>query len=598
MMPASGQDQSERTVVLVKATGIAGRVVSILPFVAVSLVPLALLLFAHHRLAVDVPYGGDDWWFLETLYFPWSEGRVSVSDLFALHHEHRHGIPFLLMLGVAYLSGCSVAAQQLAFVGCLLTILAILWREAGPVVGSRRYFVLLPLAFLALGLRQWEQIAWVGFGLTFAVPLLLSVSVFAALASVSRSASERHRRMCLASAVLFAIGASTSGAFGLLVWPIGLLQIVLVVRPRRERWLWPSAWLAMGLLTTSLYLRGWRPVGPSRPSMSVGALADWFITCLGSSLVDELFAARVVGVMILVMALVAVVGCIRERRLGEASFWIACLTFFLSTLVVTALGRAGYGLGFAVTSRYATFGLLFSSSIYVLLLPGPNRPRMRRALLAAGLACLTVLGVGRTFLQMVTEPGFSFRREGLRLAALQIYSHDAWSDEELVRAVDAPADRIRRVSRLLEAKRLGVFRWMPHEVRQVSVVSTGPDAVVSGAGRVSAVVETDVRARWLLVRGCVMLRRTGLPADDVFVSIDDRLRRTFRGLSCPEEASPELKQTGAGFSLAVPLASLWPAKDVEVSARLRTPTGKDLAFYGPVEVAVEDRPTTKVEAGE
>ena len=199
-MPASEEDQGERTAGSAKAIGIAGWVGSILPFMAVSLVPLALLLFVHHRLAVDVPYGGDDWWFLDTLYFPWSEGHGSVSDLFALHHEHRHGIPFMLMLGVAYLSGCSVAAQQLAFVGCLLAILAILWREAGPIVGSRRYLVLLPLAFLALGPRQWEQIGWVGFGLTFAVPLLLSVSVFTALASVSRSATERHRHMCVASA--------------------------------------------------------------------------------------------------------------------------------------------------------------------------------------------------------------------------------------------------------------------------------------------------------------------------------------------------------------------------------------------------------------
>ena len=223
---------------------------------------------------------------------------------------------------------------------------------------------------------------------------------------------------------------------------------------------------------------------------------------------------------------------------------------------------------------------------------------MRRALLSAGLVSLIVLGVGRTLTQVATADGLDRHRERLRLTAFRVYSYDAWTDEELVRAVDAPADRIRRVSRLLEAKGLGTFRWMRHEVRQVSVVSTGPHAVLSGAGRVSAVVETDVRARWLLVRGCVTLRRTGQPADDVFVSIDDHLLRTFRGLPCPEEAAPELKQAGAGFSVAVPLASLSPAKDVEVSARLRTSTGKELAFYGPVQVAVEDRPTTKVEAGE
>jgi hypothetical protein len=93
MMPASGQDESKRTAVSVRATAVSRWLASILPFLAVSSVPLCLLLFAHHRLAVDVPYGGDDWWFLDTLYFPWREGRVSVSDLFALHHEHRHGIP-------------------------------------------------------------------------------------------------------------------------------------------------------------------------------------------------------------------------------------------------------------------------------------------------------------------------------------------------------------------------------------------------------------------------------------------------------------------------------------------------------------------------
>jgi hypothetical protein len=173
-------------------------------------------------------------------------------------------------------------------------------------------------------------------------------------------------------ALLSGIIASFSALVGLLVWPIGLIEIWYLGRMNEEgerRWLRFSVWLALGALVAALYLHGYtKPVQTPTPLAALDNPAGAFVfylSMLGSPLDPSFPGATIIGLFVACALIYALVRQARsdDRRLGGYLLAVA-LFCFAAGAIITA-GRMGFGPDQSLQSRYTVFGLIGIAALYL-----------------------------------------------------------------------------------------------------------------------------------------------------------------------------------------------------------------------------------------
>lgn len=289
----------------------------------------------------------DSWEFADDLRRA-DAGEYGPGDLWALHNEHRILLPRLLFFADAWLTswrGTFLLAAILLVQLAHAVVIARLVRRAGgsgPAALATFAFALgCGFAFV-----QVENLLW-SFQIQF-------VGVFL-LATAAAAAMGWH----LGLAMLMALLATLTMVNGLIVWPVLLFVAWMQRRPRRELVLLGGAFL----LVTVLYLIGWQRVDRhADPLESLGQVPKVFlfaIAYLGNPLRHYGFA---------VCTALGAVGvgawgflawrAWRQRELVQSALLGAAL-FVLATALLTGLGRINFDAGYALSSRYATGGLVF-----------------------------------------------------------------------------------------------------------------------------------------------------------------------------------------------------------------------------------------------
>lgn len=312
--------------------------------------------------------------------------------LWALHNEHRIVFYRLLLLadihmfhGKHWISFWCMLAVQLLFLvslGWIVRFAGIrgtLWRA---VVGLGAFSLFCP--------SQWENFGW-AFQISFLLPgFLVTLALWALLKYVRSVRQLRPRGIFLGLSILAASAATYSSAMGVVVWPLLLLvAIALVPCPKVI-----VAYAGFGLVLIGSYL--YHYAGPSitsspldsirHPSLlleyTVGYLGVIFPAWVGIRNSLAVFS----GIVGLLVALAGAVRALRRQRREPLQMALLGLIFFaVSTAFITALGRIGFGLSQAFSSRYQTFNLLFwfSTVSLLLLLAGETDSFLRTVILAA-----------------------------------------------------------------------------------------------------------------------------------------------------------------------------------------------------------------------
>ncbi|MDQ6943012.1 MAG: hypothetical protein M3169_10940 [Candidatus Eremiobacteraeota bacterium] len=316
---------------------------------ALAIVPLLALVL---RRAVDIPYW-DEWEWVDLVYAAHLH-TLSFAQLWAPHNEHRILISNAIMLALDAAGGWNVTREQIvSLVVLALTQLMVWLLIRRTVPRGRRGICFLISTFVLLGLAQYENLEW-GFQMAwFICDLGLAVAVWA-LTVPRRGAG------ALATAIAAATVASLSSSQGLVVWPVGLIAIVLL--PRRSV---PVAvgWAVVGFCVSAV-VRAGAPggeaghVGFSHP----GLLAEYAVLYLGAPLAVSFglpFAALAGGLLLAALAVLAfraLRGSLALRvRLAP---WLAMAAYPVLCAVLTATGRAGFGVEQALSSRYTSIGAL------------------------------------------------------------------------------------------------------------------------------------------------------------------------------------------------------------------------------------------------
>jgi hypothetical protein len=168
-----------------------------------------------------------------------------------------------------------------------------------------------------------------------------------------------RRAAAFSASLLAATVASFSAEQGLLVWPAGLLLLVVSSPRSLTKFAFAAVLALVGAAEWTLYLSGYdRP--RSVPSVFYGAEHPleglrYFVTLLGASLFRQEAMAFWAGLALLALSLIGLFLLMRERRLPSRPFWLGLLVFaFLSLASVPE--EAFFAR--ATVSRYATFSLL------------------------------------------------------------------------------------------------------------------------------------------------------------------------------------------------------------------------------------------------
>jgi hypothetical protein len=340
---------------------------------------LTLWLIARH--GVNVPLADD--WSLVPLFEKRDAGTLTLGDLLAQHHEHVPVIPRAADLFMAPLTDWNLRVEMFRNFGVAVVtfgviLLALRRALAGPA------FVLCSVvaSLLFFSPAQWENWIW-GWQLEWFLSNLGALVAFYALAYVV----DGRPRGGLALAALGALVATFSLGQGLLVWPVGLVILLLRRRPWR-------AWAGVGTLTYVLYFVDWEnpaELGDKTTFLDQpGDSLDFLLLYLGRALGSSDATGRVAAVVVFAAFAAAALAVLRRRDpdlLQRAAVWLALGLYAIGSAVITVVARVDQHF---FTSRYTVMTALFAIATMTLVYVAA--PRGRPAVLAVVAAPLLVGG--------------------------------------------------------------------------------------------------------------------------------------------------------------------------------------------------------------
>jgi hypothetical protein len=175
-------------------------------------------------------------------------------------------------------------------------------------------------------------------------------------------------KLAFPAALISATLASLSSAHGLLVWPVGLLQLIVGPAEKRTKVYQGGIWGLLGTAEWVIYFLGYQ--APDRSSEAiVGVLyyPRFLLTLMGSSLSWGPGPALAIGLLLLVLVAAALLLTTIDGKLAEHSFFAALMLFAFLVLVSITVGRAERGIEQALVSRYATYSILGVVGLYGML---------------------------------------------------------------------------------------------------------------------------------------------------------------------------------------------------------------------------------------
>jgi hypothetical protein len=346
----------------------------------VSAAPLVVAFTFVSVYGVNVPYL-DDWTAVD-LFKKVSSGSLAFSDFIADYSGHRILVPRLVFVGLAPLTHWNLVSELYVIQAANVLLFALLIAAARRNVANWMLPLAPFLSFLVFTPRLQET--WFfGFHIAWAFVPAFGVLTLYLLELLK---TRRRRPALLAGALVAATITTYSLLPGVMIWPAGFVQLLLMrARPWAKRL--TIIWTAAGALALGAYFLHWT-VGGYRQGLTYNLVhplkgLDFSTTLLGSSLFYTNRSALIGGILLAFAGVATLALMLRHRRSFESSFWTAVCVFALLMTLEIASGRSGLGAGWAVISRYAVPPRLLVVGLLMLLV---TMARVQRSRVSAALA--------------------------------------------------------------------------------------------------------------------------------------------------------------------------------------------------------------------
>lgn len=385
------------------------------------LLPVLLCLLYVHIYSVNVAWEdqGDG---LLPLFEKWDAGILQLGDFWTSHAEHHHFFPRLLMFGLGILSRWNTVLEMYVIQGMLLLTLAIfayvLYRECRSDYAA---WWLLPIPWLVLTWRQSQNLLF-GWQIVYVMGSVTAVGALFFLYSLKTSAWLRAK---FVAALTIASVSTFSMAQGLLLWPVGLVPLMLLPYSRGRRFTLAGIWAGVGIIEWIVYFWGYRrPPNHPPPGFSL----EYFVVAVGGSLFPMALLATIAGIVILILAGLAFAIARTDRKWADYSFWLAAIIFGILIQLQVTVGRSGFGTGQAISSRYATYSVFIVLGVYGIL--SAHLAAKRSPFVAATwgvLLGLIVLGLPISYVE--GKQAGEQMRQGMEYQAFVFTTSDTQPDE-------------------------------------------------------------------------------------------------------------------------------------------------------------------------
>lgn len=352
------------------------------------LIPVCVSVLYVGAFGVNVPFGDD--WSLVLLFDKLAAGTLGFQDLWAQLWEHRIFFPRIVILIVGSLTSFNTVAILYVIQACYIAMLAV-YLIAFRSDGARRnllFFAPIPIVLFDPG-QFWVALRPISINLAF-VQTFAMVTFFL----LYISGREGFKKVPFLGALGSATVATFSSINGLLVWPVGFVQLLILSFEGSSKRRLAVVWSLIGAVAWIVYFISYD--SPSNRSSPFETLlhpvqgAKFFLILLGNSIFEQPGLSLAFGIVLVGLAIGTVYLVHRQGEWGRYSFWLAILLFCLFTLAAITAGRGGQG-GLPNTVSYPLFSAPAVISIYVLLVKLSRVIRLRAQ---ATQLQLTSAGVG------------------------------------------------------------------------------------------------------------------------------------------------------------------------------------------------------------
>jgi len=467
---------------------------------ALILVPAVACFLLVRANGINVPYM-DEWGFIGYLR-RWQAAQLNLIEFVNVQDaEHKCFVPYMIQLLLADVSHYNEWAffyfnYTLVCAQCLLYFLIALPLVEGE---ANKLLLLSPISWLAFSVAARDCLLDASIGMNLTCTTLIILTIYL----IKRSAS---LDLFLALAFVSALGATYCCAPGVLVWPLGWIQLVLRRvalfgnRGGNDRanendgWL-PGlgAWTAVSAMVLMIYISHLNlavhtandtcRVTPELLKHDLSAVIQCALALMGGPLSADLFGATAAGFVLAVLCLSAVWPLFKAAARDRVHAIPGIVLFLFAALAagLITVGRAGAGLHCALAAKYCSYTNLGVAGLYLLVLA------LRHTAPTSGLVRLGVLiglmGFGAlSTWQTAIHEGDITRGARLMLAnALRF--RDLQSDDSLYHLsggvpfgrVRACASLVRRGADYLEGRRMSIFAEpRPPDLERLSKTSSAP----------------------------------------------------------------------------------------------------------------------------
>jgi len=373
--------------------------------VIVPAIVVAILIYIYGG---NLPYW--DQWEEYDLFHLVQQHSLTIQDLFAQHNEHRLFFPRLLLISATiFAPNTDWAELWISWTLACLSSLC-LWRLSRYTgwSGMKGLLLLTGANILLFNVLAWEDWLW-GFQIGFLLP---GLCVIAGAWSVSASRG--------AWQFFWAAWWSTINTFtiasGFTTWIV--LTPLLIFPGGKLQFRWQGLlvhFLGFGLCLF-LYLHSYvKPSG--HPSTSTILTEPWdalnyFLLYVGAPLADSgtssddlaTWACTIFGALFVCLYVACLALLFWHRResriLNRTLPWLTLVHYGLFTAIITSIGRMGFGLAQALSSRYVILsslvpiGLLFTGACLFSVFVHDLKAKRFRQFLYVSFVALPVLCLG------------------------------------------------------------------------------------------------------------------------------------------------------------------------------------------------------------
>lgn len=382
--------------------------------------------------------------------------QFTFNDIFSLfdqHGEHRLFFPRIIILISAYLTHYNTIIEMyISWFLTIITLFLILKMYNIDIKNIKSLIMAIPISWIIFNFgRQSEIVLWGSPGIVGNLTILGFVTSIYMLEKTERI---DHKFIF---AIFCGLVSSFSFLNGLLIWPIGFVFIIL--SKMRNRFTLLITWVIIGTMTMAIYFYNW--IKPSHHPSLFFAIDNFIVGTryllanIGAPMASEQSSAIVIGIIFIILTIITLKIVIKNKIMVENAKWITLILFSLASSVAMTIGRSGFGVEQALSSRYTMFTSFGFIGLYLIISNLYNNNKNQKYAILYGMI-LSIILIG-TAIGYLSSADIGRGLSTVRENDAYFLTNYKWASDEDLKNLYPIADIVRKRAEILEKYSLNVF---------------------------------------------------------------------------------------------------------------------------------------------